>query len=421
MHSHWKRTITLFLTSQTISLLGSSLVQYAIMWHITLTTESGVMMTISIICGFVPSFLLSPFSGVWADRYNRKLLIMLSDGFIALSTLVMGVLFLAGYDALWLLFVMSAVRSLGSAMHTPTVAAVLPQLVPEEKLMRVNGVNSTIQAFMMLVSPMAGAGLLSIASIGAIFFIDVATAIIGILTLLWFVPIPVHNKASHAQETSYYSDMRQGLSYIAGNGYVRRFFIFCALFFVLVAPAAFLTPLQVTRTFGDAVWRLSAIEMAFSIGMMLGGLMMSTWGGFTNRVHTMALSCLIMGLCTVALGLAPVFSVYLGFMGLFGGAMPLFNTPSAVLLQEKVDKDMMGRVFGVFGMIASSMMPLGMLVFGPIADVVEIEWLLLVTGALLVIQALFLAVNKPLIEAGKPAVSLEQEPGSGDARQENGV
>lgn len=148
---------------------------------------------------------------------------------------------------------------------------------------------------------------------------------------------------------------------------------------------------------------------------------MSTWGGFTNRVHTMALSCLIMGLCTVALGLAPVFSVYLGFMGLFGGAMPLFNTPSAVLLQEKVDKDMMGRVFGVFGMIASSMMPLGMLVFGPIADVVEIEWLLLVTGALLVIQALFLAVNKPLIEAGKPAVSLEQEPGSGDARQENGV
>lgn len=413
MNSNWKKNIIFFLSGQTISLFGSALVQYAIMWHITLTTQSGVMMTIAIVCGFVPSFLLSPFAGVWADRYNRKLLIMLSDSMIALSTLIMAILFLAGYDALWLLFVISAVRSFGTAIQTPTVGAVLPQLVPEDKLMKVNGANGSIQALIMLLAPMASAGLLGLASIEVIFFIDVVTAVIGVLMLLLFVPVPSLEKAENQQESSYYKDMKQGISYIASHGYIRSFFIFSAVFFVFMAPAAFLTPLQVTRSFGEDVWRLTVIEIAFSIGMMLGGLLISTWGGFRNKIHTMALSCLMMGFCTVALGVVPLFLAYLGFMGLFGLAVPLFNTPSTVLLQEKVDKDMMGRIFGVFGMISSSMMPLGMLVFGPLADYVKIEWLLIGTGALLMVQAFFLRRNKALLEAGVSAEATSPVPQEG--------
>ncbi|GJM81963.1 hypothetical protein HMSSN139_44590 [Paenibacillus sp. HMSSN-139] len=119
----WRRNIVLFLSSQTVSLFGSSLVQYAIMWYITLNTKSGIMMTLYIICGFIPTFLLSPVAGVWADRYNRKVLIMLSDGMIALSTLVLALLFLMGYEEAWLLFVMAAIRALGSGVQTPAVGA----------------------------------------------------------------------------------------------------------------------------------------------------------------------------------------------------------------------------------------------------------------------------------------------------------
>lgn len=107
MNTDWKKNIAFFLTSQTVSLFGSSLVQYAILWYITLNTQSGVMMTLAIICGFVPMFLLSPFAGVWADRYSRKWLIVLSDSIIAASTLVLAILFLLGYDQMWLLFVVS--------------------------------------------------------------------------------------------------------------------------------------------------------------------------------------------------------------------------------------------------------------------------------------------------------------------------
>jgi MFS transporter, DHA3 family, macrolide efflux protein len=399
---HWKRNVILFLGSQTISLFGSALVQYSIMWYITMNTQSGVMMTISIICGFLPAFFLSPFAGVWADRYNRKMLIILADALIAVSTLILAILFLAGYDALWLLFVMSAVRAIGTGIQTPAVGAILPQMVPADKLTKVNGANGSIQAVIMLVAPMVSAALLTMASLETIFFIDVVTAAIAIFILLVFLPIASHAKALQKQTTSYFTDLKQGFTYIKHHDFLKSFFLFFAFFFILAAPVAFLTPLQVTRSFGNDVWRLTVIEITFSIGMMLGGIVIASWGGFKNKIHTMTLAALIMGACTFALGIIPVFWIYSLVMGIVGIAMPLFNTPSTVLLQEKVEPDLLGRVFGVLGMISTSMMPLGMLIFGPISDFVKIEWLLVGTGLMMFIQAFFLIGTKALVKAGKP-------------------
>lgn len=160
MNTNWKKNIKLFLASQTITLLGSSLVQYAITWHITLKTQSGAMMTISILCGMIPTFFLSPFGGVWADRYSRKLLIILSDSLIAIATLILAILFLLGYESLWLLFIISAIRAVGSGIQTPAINALLPSLVPEEHLTRVNAINSSIQSSVWLLSPMASGALL---------------------------------------------------------------------------------------------------------------------------------------------------------------------------------------------------------------------------------------------------------------------
>jgi len=399
---NWKKNIILFLSSQTISLFGSSLVQYAIMWHITLTTKSGVMMTLFIICGFIPTFILSPIAGVWADRYNRKKLIILSDTLIAVATLILAIVFIMGYDAIWLLFFMSAIRAIGAGIQTPAVGAILPQIVPKDELTKVNGTNGTLQAVIMFVAPMVSAALLTMTSIEMIFFIDVITAAIAIITLLAFLNISVHEKATEKQSTSYFTDFKQGITYIKEHDFLKTFFLFFALFFVLMAPAAFLTPLQVTRSFGGDVWRLTGIEIAFSIGMMIGGGIMVSWGGFQNKVYSMTFASLLMGVCTIALGIVPVFWIYLIFMAVFGVALPIFSTPSTVLLQEKVEENYLGRIFGVFGMISTSMMPLGMLIFGPLADVIKIEWLLIGTGLLIFILAIFLGRNKVLIEMGKP-------------------
>ena len=402
MKTKWQKDVILFLSSQTISLFGSSLVQYAITWYITLTTQSGVMMTISIICGFLPTFFLSPFAGVWADRYPRKLLIIFSDAMIALFTLILAILFYFGYGSIWLLFLVSGLRALGTAVQSPAIGAFLPQIVPMDQLTRVNAINGSIQSTIMLISPILSGALLSMSTIENIFFIDVFTALAAIFVLMVFLNIPVHEKAREKnQQAGYFSDLSMGIKYILSQAYLKSFFLYCAIFFILVAPVAFLTGLQVTRTFGADVWRLTAIEIAFSSGMIIGGLIMTAWGGFNNKIHTMTLSVLLIGVCTFLLGVMPVFPLYLIIMAIAGLTIPFFNTPSMVLIQEKVDPDYLGRVFGVLTMILTSMMPLGMLIFGPIADIVRIEWLLIGTGALLFIQGLVLYNNKALIEAGQ--------------------
>ena len=135
---------------------------------------------------------------------------------------------------------------------------------------------------------------------------------------------------------------------------------------------------------------------------MIGGAVIASWGGFPNKVRTFAFSSVIMGICTFGLGVVPFFWIYIGFMALFGVAMPIFNTPAMTLLQKKIEEAYLGRVFGVFGMISTSMMPIGMLIFGPIADIVKIEWLLIGTGFVLVILSIFLGRNKILLKAGEP-------------------
>ncbi|WP_236686943.1 MFS transporter [Ornithinibacillus contaminans] len=406
---HWKRNSILFLGSQMISLFGSALVQYAIMWYVVLNTQSGMMMTVYILCGFIPTFILSPFAGVWADRFNRKKLIIISDASIATVTLILAIVFLMGYDELWLMFVVAAVRALGTGVQTPAVSAILPQFVPEDKLTKINGANGSIQALVMLLAPMASGALLGLSSIEIIFFIDVITAAIAILIFLLFLHIPSHAKAEDKQPVNYFHDLKQGYLYIKNQDFLKKFFVFFALFFVFAAAPSFLTPLQVTRSFGEDVWRLTAIEVAFSIGMMIGGVVIASWGGFKNKIHTMALATFIFSILTIGLGIIPNFVIYLILMGVIGVAMPLFSTPSTTLLQEKIDPDYLGRVFGVVGMISTSMMPLGMLLFGPIADIIAIEWILVASGIVMFFAGFFLLGSKSLFEAGKPKLEEKNE------------
>lgn len=156
---HWKRDVVVFLSGQTVSLFGSMLVQYAIMWHLTLTTKSGVVLALAAVFGFLPQAIVSIFGGVWADRVNRKMLIIIADSTIAASTLALALLMLSGVDALWLIFLTLAIRSTGAGIQMPAVSAFIPQITPTEHLMRVNGILGSIQSAMALIAP-AVAGIL---------------------------------------------------------------------------------------------------------------------------------------------------------------------------------------------------------------------------------------------------------------------
>lgn len=407
--SGWKRNVAVFLTSQALSLFGSALVQYALMWHITLTTKSGTMMALMIILGFLPAFFLSPFAGVFADRHDRKRIIMLADAGIALATLVLALVYARGGEAIGLLLLVSALRSVGQAFHMPAVGAILPQMVPQDSLLRVNALNGAVQSGLSFAAPMVAGVLLSIAPFQAILFVDVATASLAVGLLALFLRVPPHAKASHPQATGYFEDLRLGFGYVRSHRYLLGYFVYMALLFFLIAPAAFLTPLQTTRTYGPEVWRLTALEIAFSAGMTVGGAVLAAVSGFRNRMSTVVASTLVMAVCTAALGLAPPFWAYLGFMILFGLAIPYFNTPLTTLLQEHVEGDYLGRVYSINSMISSSMMPVGMLAFGPLGDLVRIEILLIATGAAIAALGIGVRMSRTLMEMGEP-VPVEKVP-----------
>ncbi|MFE5321687.1 MFS transporter [Paenibacillus sp. NPDC056579] len=389
---NWKKKISLFLIAQTVSLFGSSLVQYAIIWYITLSTSSGAMMTISTLCGFLPQIAISLFAGVWIDRFDRKKMMMLADGTIAFVTLILAILFLSGYTSIWLLFTALLIRSAGTGVQTPAVNALIPQLVPKDKLMRINGIYSSITSLTMFLSPAASAAILSIFSIETTFFIDVFTAVIGI-SLMFAIQVPAYLKS---KPQSQLQGIREGFGYLRENAYIQRLLVFLVIVMILISPAAFLTPLMVSRSFGPEMWRLSVNEMSYSAGLAIGGILVALWGGFRNRMSTTTLACALYGLLMIGLGVAPLFSLYLLLNFLIGITGPYFNTPITVSLQEKVEPSMHGRVFSLIQIANSCSLPLGMVFFGPLADRVAIESLLMYSGVLLLICASYSFFHKQL-------------------------
>jgi MFS transporter, DHA3 family, macrolide efflux protein len=398
-HPHWLRHTTLFLTGQTVSLFGSSLVQYAILWSLTLQTRSGVVLTLATAFGFLPQALMSVFGGVWADRYNRKLLLIGADATIASATLVLAVLLWQGEDSLWLIYAALAIRSLGAGVQMPAVGALLPQIVPVDRLIRVNGINASIQSAMTLLAPAAAAALFAWLGLQAVLVVDVVTAVVGIALVAL---IPVATLVPAAARGGYFDDLRAGLRYVRGHAVILRVLVFFAAVMLLMAPVGYLSPLMVVRTFGEEVWKLTVNELAFGVGMMIGGFAIAAWGGHHDRLRMLFGTSAAFGVLSIGLGLtgdvfgwSGSFAAYLSIMFVLGAAVSVYSTTAMTLFQEQVEPTMQGRVFGVQGIVLALAMPVGMLLFGPIADVVSVESITIVAGALMVVVTALVARGAP--------------------------
>ncbi|CAB4627402.1 unannotated protein [freshwater metagenome] len=396
----WKNKVAVFLVGQTVSTFGSFLVQYAIIWHLTLTTKSGVILALAAVFGFLPQAIVSIFAGVWADRVNRKVMIIISDTVIALSTLGLAFFMLSGVNDLWLIFLVMAVRSIGAGVQMPAISALLPQIVPTDQLMRVNGINSSIQSSLGLLAPVAAAAVYSTMSLVAILFIDVLTAIIGV-SLLATIAVPTLARAASSEKPSYFSDMKEGLSYIFSHDLVRWVMaIFGIVFFLIVAPSN-LAPLMLVRNFGSEVWLLTALELSFGVGMVIGGVLMATFGSKLDRLNMIIGTSILFGVLAIGQGLTTNLIVFYVLFFLIGLAVPAFSTSAMTLLQETVEPERQGRVFGFVGIVMAVAMPLGMAILGPLADIVPVEELLISTGVLTVL----IATVAVLLPAGKRAIA----------------
>ena len=407
----WRKKAVLFLVSQCITLFGSTLVQMAVVWYVTLETGSGVWVSAVSVSSYLPQFLISFPGGVWADRYHRKRLIIGADTATAAVTLLMICLLpllkgngetgeglvLAG------LLLMSVLRSAGAGIQTPAVSAVIPQLVPEAELLRFNGANAAMQAVVQFAAPAAAGALLTLADLRSVLWVDVVTALAGI-GLFACVRLPETEKEEGGRNenrrrfggqahNSVLSDLKTGISYVFSRRRISRLLMLYGLFVLLCVPAGFLAGLLVSRVYGDSYSSLTAVELAGFAGMTAGGLLMSVWGGFQRRERMLATGLAVFGLMSALMGMTENFIWYLVLMAVYGIALTAVQTTITTLLQEETESSMQGRVFGLQSSMYAGFLPLGMGLFGPLADVIPLQWIMIGAGGLLVFTGAVCAVR----------------------------
>lgn len=383
----WKKRIVLFFAGQCITLFGSQIVQMAIVWYVMLRTNSGAWVAAFSVCSYLPQFFVSFIGGVWADRYDRKRLIIGADALIAIATIAM--MLVMPYireeaNLLFALLVMSIIRSAGAGIQNPAVSAVIPQLVPEKQLMRWNGINAVMQSLVQFAAPAAAALVLTTETLRSALMIDILTAVLGIGAIS-FLKIPKREAAE--EPASVLKEMGSGIRYAYRERAVRKILMVYGCFIFLSVPAGYLAGLLVSRVYGDTYWYLTAVEMVGFGGMMAGGLLMSAWSGFRRQSLTLTAGLALFGAMAAGMGVSRNFALYLACMALYGVALNAVQTTITTMLQQKTEAGMQGRVFGLMSSLYSACYPLGMVFFGPMADRLPLQGIMIFSGAALIAAA----------------------------------
>ena len=272
----------------------------------------------------------------------------------------------------WHVYVAMFLRAALGGFHWPAMQSSTSLMVPKEHLARVAGLNQTMMGVMNIISPPLGALLLSILPLGKVLAVDVVTAGLAVLPLL-FVTIPQPERAASAaapgaSRTSVWADLRAGLRYVAGWPGLLAILVMAMAINFVVNPAFSLMPILVTKYFGLGALQLGWLESVWGIGVVVGGLVLSVWGGFKRRVVTSLLGIVGMGLGTLIVGLSPAGAFAMALLGMLvaGFMNPIVNGPFMAVMQTAVAPDMQGRVFSLIQSASLAMMPLSLLIAGPI-------------------------------------------------------
>jgi MFS transporter, DHA3 family, macrolide efflux protein len=371
---------------QSFSILGSQIVQFALIWWLTVKTGSATVLTLSSVVGIVPQVLLAPLAGVLVDRWNRRITMMVADGIGALAAGLLAGLFALGWVQVWHVFVILFIRSCAGAFHWPAMQASTSLMVPKQHFSRIQGLNQMLFGALGIISAPLGALVMDLIPFQSVVAIDVVTAAFAI-TPLFFVHIPqpactISTAQTGGKKPSLWADMSAGWRYVTGWKAMMLMLGMATMINLLVNPAFALLPLLVKKNLHGGAPQLAALESAMGFGMMAGGLTLGVWGGFKRRILTTFMGLIGMGSGILLVGITPssVFTIAVVGMFLAGYMNPITNGPIHAVLQAVVAPEMQGRVFTLVGSIAALMSPLGLIIAGPLSDVIGVRAWFIVGG-----------------------------------------
>lgn len=359
---------------QAFSLFGSALVQFALVWYLARETGSATILATATLVSLLPQIFLGPFIGALVDRWNRRLVMIVADSAIAVSTLGLVWLFATGRVEVWHVYVIMAIRSLGGAFHHPAMTSSTSLMVPDKHLARISGANQTLSGLINVFAPPLGAFLIETISTHNVLLIDVGTAALAVLPLLFIsIPQPLRQSAQangEAERTSYWQDLRAGFAYVRSwPGLLGLIILAMALNFILSPTSAFL-PLMVTKIFNGGAPELGWTESLFGAGIIVGGILLSAWGGFKRRIVTSFMGIFGIGASVLLMGFVPagLFNLFLAISFLLGFTQVFANGPIGAIMQSSIAPEMQGRVFSLLNAGAMAMMPLSLMIAGPVSD-----------------------------------------------------
>ncbi len=389
----WKTRFFTIWGGQALSIIGSQLVQFALIWYLTVQTGSATVLATASLVGLLPNVILGTFIGTLVDRWDRRRIMLVSDTVIMLVTIGLAVLFALDGVEVWQIYVVMFVRALFGSFHSNAMTASTSLMVPVEHLTRIQGINQMLNGGLNIISAPLGALLLSVLPMQEILAIDVVSALFAIVPLLFMrIPQPERNTygitEDDGQETVW-QGVKSGLRYVIGwPGLLIVSLMTVGINFTII-PAFSLMPLLVKEYFGGSAIHLSWVEFAMGIGMFVGGGVLGAWGGFKRNIVTSLLGLIGMGLGTLVFAVAPSTALWLIVIGaLFVGIMTTMTMgPFYAMIQTVVEPDMQARVFSLLNSVGSAMVPLGLLVAGPVADRFSIQVWFLFGGLLCILMA----------------------------------
>jgi len=383
----WKNRFFTIWGGQAISIIGSQLVQFALIWYLTVQTGSAAVLATASLVGLLPNVILGPFIGALVDR------MLVSDTVIALATIGLAVLFALGVVEAWHIYVAMFIRASFESFHANAMAASTSLMVPVEHLTRIQGVNQMLNGGLNVIAAPLGALLIGILPMQGVLAIDAVSALFAIVPLL-FTRIPQPDRhtgiAEDDGQETVWQGVKSGLRYVTGwPGLLIVGLMTVGINFTII-PAFSLMPLLVKEYFGGSAFQLGWVESAMGIGMFVGGAALGAWGGFKRNIVTSMLGLMGMGLGTLAFAVAPPTALWLAVVGslLVGIMTPITMGPFYAMLQSIVEADMQARIFSLLSSVGTAIVPLGLLVAGPIADRFSIQLWFLFGGLLCILMAI---------------------------------
>jgi MFS transporter, DHA3 family, macrolide efflux protein len=411
---NWKPRFFTIWVGQALSLIGSALTQFVLVWWITQTTNSATALAVAGVMAMLPQALLGPFGGVVADRYNRRLIMIVADSITALSMLALVLLFASGAIQLWHVYTLMFVRSSMQAFQQPASAASTAMLVPPSWLSRVAGMNQSLMGIMTVAAAPLGAVAMSLLPLQGALMIDVFTAVLGIVPLLLFaIPQERIKPAEGSFVISFLRDLRGGVQYVTGRKPLLMLYAVLALVIFTIMPTFSLTPLLVKQHFGGGFNEVALMEGLAGVGMIVGGIVATVWMIFKKKIVnvlvTWAISCAMVALTAMA----PSNAIWLAVVwwALSGVTFSYGNAPLMAIIQGTVPNTFQGRVMSLLNTMMGLAGPIGLAAAGVLAEGIGVRGTFIVGGTLSTLVCLAFLLSRPLmrIEDAEP-VAAEVKP-----------